>query len=80
MRQARATAHRAHLQAGQADGQMNAVVGRLEHVVRHAAGSDHAQVLAGRGEDRRDGRRRRERHRLHAAGMAAVQTQVLQRL
>ena len=80
MRQPRPAPHRAHLQARQANGKVNAVVCRLEHVVRHAAGSDHAEVLAGRGEHRRYGRRWGKRDRLHATGMAAVQAQVFQRL
>ena len=40
--------------------------------VRHRARPDHAEILAGRGEDRGDRRRRRERDGLHAARDRAV--------
>ena len=53
---------------------------RRPGAVRHRARADHAEVLPGRGEDRGDRGRRRERDRLHARRDRAVRARPRERL
>ena len=65
VREGRAAANRADLEAGEAQRDLEAALHSSPGSVAHRARPDHAEVLAGGGEDRRDRRRRRERDGLH---------------
>src|SRR5439155_26101098 len=72
VREGRASADGADLEPGKPDRRVEPALDALSGPVVHRARADHAHVLAGRVEDRRDRGGRRERDRLHARGDRAV--------